>query len=109
MIESAIERAFKVAVEARGGICLKLGVTYQNGMPDRFVLMPNGVCAFVELKQRGKKPRAIQKWQHRRLEALGFRVFVLDRTSMIESTIAQIMNEPVEQNADEHVEGEPTA
>ena len=96
MIESSIEHAFKVAVEAKGGICLKLGVTYQNGMPDRLVLMPNGVCAFVELKQKGKKPRAIQKWQHERLRKLGYKVFVLDRTSQIDDTIKQILDEDVE-------------
>lgn len=92
MIESSIEHAFKVAVEAKGGICLKLGITYQNGMPDRLVLMPNGICAFVELKQKGKKPRAIQKWQHERLRKLGYKVFVLDRTSQIDDTINQILD-----------------
>ena len=99
MIESSIEKAFKEAVEAKGGICLKLGVTYQNGMPDRLVLMPNGVCAFVELKQKGKKPRAIQQWQHERLRKLGYKVAVLDRTSEIEHTIKYILGD---------VEGEPT-
>ena len=92
MIESHIEHTFKVAVEAKGGICLKLGITYQNGMPDRLVLMPNGICAFVELKQNGKKPRAIQKWQHERLRKLGYKVFVLDRTSQIDDVINQILN-----------------
>lgn len=96
MIESSIEHAFKVAVEAKGGICLKLGVTYQNGMPDRLVLMPNGICAFVELKQKGKKPIAIQKWQHERLRKLGYKVFVLDRTSQIDDIIKQILDEDVE-------------
>lgn len=96
MIESAIEHAFKVAVEARGGMCLKLGVTYQNGMPDRLVLMPKGRCAFVELKQKGKKPRAIQKWQHDRLRRLGYKVFVLDRTSQIEEVINQILDDNAE-------------
>lgn len=99
MIESSIEHAFKVAVEAMGGICLKLGVTYQNGMPDRLVLMPNGICAFVELKQKGKKPRAIQKWQHERLRKLGYKVFVLDRTSQIDDTIKQILDEDVERKS----------
>lgn len=92
MIESAIEHYFKVAVEAKGGICLKLGITYQNGMPDRLVLFPNGICAFVELKQQGKKPRAIQRWQHERLRKLGYRVFVLDRTSQIYDVINQILD-----------------
>lgn len=99
MIESSIEHAFKVAVEAMGGICIKLGVTYQNGMPDRLVLMPNGICAFVELKQKGKKPRAIQKWQHERLRKLGYKVFVLDRTSQIDDTIKQILYEDVERKS----------
>ena len=101
MMERDIEHAFKVAVEAKGGLCLKLGVTYQNGMPDRLVLMPNGICAFVELKQKGKKPRAIQRWQHERLRKLGYKVFVLDRTSDIENVINQIL--------DSDVTGKPTA
>lgn len=95
MIESAIERAFKVAVESRGGICLKLGVTYQNGMPDRFVLLPKGVCGFVELKQKGKKPRPIQRWQHKRLTALGYKVAVLDRTSEIDNVLDYIEGKDV--------------
>lgn len=93
MREANIEHAFKVAVEARGGICLKLGVTYQNGMPDRLVLFPEGICAFVELKQKGKKPRAIQKWQHERLRKLGYKVAVLDRTSEIDNTINYILEQ----------------
>lgn len=90
MVESALERKFRLAVEAEDGICLKLGLVYNNGMPDRLVLFPDGKCAFVELKQKGKKPRLIQKWQHDRLRALGYKVFVLDRPDDIEKTIKAI-------------------
>ncbi|WP_242790265.1 hypothetical protein [Allobaculum mucilyticum] len=41
----------------------------------------------MEVKAPGKKPRALQQVQMRRLKQLGFHVFVLDDARQIESIL----------------------
>ena len=76
MLEKTIERYFKKKIEENGGECIKL--TGLVGIPDRMVLLPEGKMFFVELKQKGKKPRAIQTFIHNKLRKLGFNVYVID-------------------------------
>lgn len=54
-----------------------------DGMPDRLVLLPDVVIAFVELKAPGKAPRPLQLARHRLLWSLGFQVYVIDSTEQI--------------------------
>ena len=89
-MEKDIERRFTKAVKAVGGIALKLVSPSYNGIPDRLVLMPVGKIGFVEVKDKGKKPRALQKVMNRKLTMLGFKVFVLDRPEQIEKIIKEI-------------------
>ena len=78
MRESKIEKALKTEVEKRKGLCIKLVPLFFAGIPDRLVLLPNGIMFFCELKTEGKQPRAIQRIVHERLRALGFNVEVAD-------------------------------
>ena len=56
-------------------------------MPDRLCLLPNGKIFFVELKSPGKKPRALQVNQIRKITNLGQRVYVVDSKEMVDNIL----------------------
>ena len=88
--EKQIEQALVRAVKNSGGIALKFVSPGFDGMPDRIVLLPHGVIAFVEVKAPGKKPRALQVSRHGMLRKLGFRVYVLDSEEQIGGILDEI-------------------
>ena len=90
MLEKTIERKLTVAVKKAGGIAVKFVSPSFDGMPDRLVLLPDGVCAFVEVKAPNKKPRPLQKARHKMLKRLGFKVYVLDDAEQIGGIIDEI-------------------
>ncbi|MDH4657340.1 VRR-NUC domain-containing protein [Corynebacterium pyruviciproducens] len=90
MREKDIEQKFKKAVEAHGGICLKLDPTTLVGIPDRLAILPGNHIAFIELKAPGKHPRPIQIHRHNQLRAIGCKVGILDNPNNIESLIHEI-------------------
>lgn len=61
-----------------------------NGMPDRLVIFPGGIIAFVEVKAPGKKPGALKLSRHRLLKRFGFRVYTLDNIDDIGGMIDEI-------------------
>lgn len=77
-LESEIERKLCNYVKSAGGICWKFVSPGTVGVPDRIVLLPIGKIIFVELKQEGKRMRAMQRHRREQLEALGFTVLVID-------------------------------
>ena len=83
MLEKQIENKLTRSVKKAGGIALKFVSPSFAGMPDRLVLSPDGVCAFVELKAPGKKPRPLQVARHKMLRSLGYRVYVIDGIEQI--------------------------
>lgn len=83
MLEKQIENTLIRSVKKAGGIALKFVSPSFVGMPDRLVLLPDGVCAFVELKAPGKKPRPLQVSRHKMLRSLGYRVYVIDGIEQI--------------------------
>ena len=90
MLEKTIEHKLAVTVKKHGGIAVKFVSPNYDGMPDRLVLLPDGVCAFVEVKAPNKKPRPLQKARHKMLKRLGFNVYVLDDTEQIGGIIDEI-------------------
>lgn len=60
MREKTVEAKLVAAVKAMGGLSPKFISPGYDGMPDRLVLLPNGILAFVELKAPGKKLRPLQ-------------------------------------------------
>lgn len=66
-----------------GGIALKFVSPGHAGVPDRLVLLPNGRMGFVEVKAPDKQPRPLQAASHKKLRALGFKVYVLDDPEQI--------------------------
>lgn len=90
MREKTTEQKLIRAVKSRDGICPKFVSPGMDGMPDRLVLLPGGKIGFVEAKALGKKPRLLQRKRHRQLQALGFKVFVLDDPGQIPEIIREV-------------------
>ena len=83
MREKEIEKMLTKAVKNRGGKAFKFVSPNMAGVPDRLVLLPGGRAAFAELKATGEKMRALQIKRKRQLEALGFKVYCIDRAEQI--------------------------
>ena len=83
MREKELEKKLTLEVKKRGGLAVKFVSPGFDGMPDRIVLMPGGIIAFVEVKAPGKRPRPLQIARHKFLRGLGFLVFVLNDESQI--------------------------
>ena len=83
MREKELEKKLTLEVKKRGGLAVKFVSPGFDGMPDRIVLMPRGIIAFVEVKAPGKRPRPLQIARHKFLRGLGFLVFVLDNEKKI--------------------------
>jgi hypothetical protein len=86
-LEKHIEKACGSIARQRGWVYWKLTVMGFPGVPDRLILAPGGCAAFVEFKAPGKKPTALQEAWHRRLRALGFKVYVIDNVEAFEAVI----------------------
>lgn len=87
MRESTIEAYLRDRVKELGGKAYKFVSPGNDGVPDRLVCLPGGLAIFVELKAPGKKPTNMQRFQHGKLQALGFSVWVIDSKSMVDSFI----------------------
>ena len=83
MREKVVEGKLVRAVKKAGGLAVKLTSPGLSGMPDRLVILPAGCVAFVEVKAPGKTLRPLQVRRKGQLEALGFRVYCVDRLEQI--------------------------
>ena len=92
MLEKMIENKLTLAVKKAGGIAVKFVSPSFAGMPDRLVLLPDGVIAFAELKAPGKKPRPLQEARHRLLRRLGFKVYVIDSVEQIGGMLCELLS-----------------
>lgn len=90
MREKKIETMLVQAVAACNGWAVKLTSPSAAGLPDRIILLPGGAAAFVEVKAPGKKPRPLQLSIHRKLNGLGFPVYVLDDSSQIPVILEEV-------------------
>ena len=88
LTEKDIERKLVKAVKAAGGLALKFTSPGYAGVPDRIVLMPEGMMCFAELKAPGKVMRPLQLKKKKELESLGFRVFCIDSIEQIQEVIS---------------------
>ena len=90
MLEKHIERKLTDAIKSRDGMALKQ--TGMAGIPDRLVLLPNGKCAFVELKAPGEKPRKLQEIRMQQPRKLGFKTYVVDGVEQIGGVLDEIQS-----------------
>jgi len=85
--EKVLEKYLVAEVKKLGGWAVKLLSGLVTGLPDRLILLPGGVVAFVEVKTTGKKASYIQAKIHNNLREIGFRVEVLDSKEGINNFI----------------------
>ena len=91
MLESGIEARLKDRVKQIGGRCVKWISPGWSGVPDRIVLMPGERIVFVELKQKGKKERPLQKRRQTQLREMGFTVYeTVDTYEKVEQIIEDL-------------------
>lgn len=77
--EKDLERTFSGMLNRTKKVwAVKLLSSFVKGLPDRMVLCRGGYVGFAEIKTTGRKPTRMQSLVHGKLEALGFKVFVID-------------------------------
>jgi hypothetical protein len=87
--EKDLERTFAEKLNRTKKVwVIKLLSTFIKGLPDRMILCQGGYVGFAEIKTTGKKPAKIQLLIHSKLEALGFKVFVIDDLESRDSAIS---------------------
>jgi phosphoserine phosphatase len=85
--EKTLEKKLGERVHALGGWSLKFLPFIVAGLPDRICLFPGGRVAFAEIKTTGQKLRPVQEAVIRKLERLGFEVYIIDCTDNINELI----------------------
>lgn len=91
IIERDIEAFLVKRVEHLGGRCLKFPATFEEGIPDRLVILPRGKVAFVELKRpKGGRLSAMQKYQIKKLRDLGCKVFVVKNHEEVNAMLEEL-------------------
>lgn len=95
MREKTVEAALREAVEDEGGLCLKWVCPGHTGVPDRIILFPGGVIAFVELKRPGAKVKAggLQEWWREKLAGLGFPCYEISTVEQATQLACQLSTE----------------
>ncbi|NWO20170.1 MULTISPECIES: VRR-NUC domain-containing protein [Leptotrichia] len=87
MSEKEIENYLVRKIKNKKGTAYKFTSPGNSGVPDRICMLPNGKIFFVELKSPGKKPRALQVNQIRKITNLGQRVYVVDSKEMVDRVL----------------------
>lgn len=91
--EKLLERTFAEKLNATKKVwCIKLPANFVAGLPDRVVFCKGGYVGFAEIKTTGQKPRPIQLAIHKRLEALGFKVLIVDSHETRDEAITFFLN-----------------
>lgn len=90
MREKEIEKYLREEIKKLGGIAYKFTSPGNSGVPDRLVLLPYGVMAFVELKAPGGKTTAIQDRQISRIQKLDFDVYVIDSKEKVDEFVFEM-------------------
>jgi hypothetical protein len=78
MTEAQIEKKVCDYVKSKGGIAYKFVSPARRSVPDRMIILPNGVLFFIEFKKPGGKLTSGQEREIARLTVLGRVVFVVD-------------------------------
>lgn len=91
--EKYLERTLSEKLNKSGyAWSIKLLSTFVRGLPDRLILCNGGYVCFAEIKTTGKKPTAIQKFIHERLNNLGFTVFIVDTKESMNEVLEHVKN-----------------
>lgn len=87
MRESMIETYLVKQVKKAGGVAEKFYSRSKKGLPDRVVSWPRSRVDWVELKAPGEKPSAAQRRDHKRREAMGHEVWVIDSKGAVDQYV----------------------
>ena len=90
--ESVVEKHLKQQVERRGGQVRKVKFLGHDGAPDRLVLFPANIAAWVELKSATGKLRPSQEREHERLREMGQDVEVIRTEAEADRLIDRLYN-----------------
>lgn len=91
MIEKDVESFLRKRVEHLGGRCIKMPAVYEEGIPDRLVIIPEGRIAFVELKRpKGGRLSEMQKYQIQKLRELGCNVYILHNYAEVNAMLEEL-------------------
>ena len=96
--ESEVEQALRRAVEDEGGLCLKWVCPGHRGVPDRILLFPGELIAFVELKRPGAKVKAggLQEWWREKIQSFSFRCYEISTVEQAKSVVSTLSTESME-------------
>ena len=90
ILEKDIEKYLRDEIKKVGGIVYKFVSPSNAGVPDRLVLLPGRWSLFVELKAPGKKTRAVQDRQIRKIRNLDFSVLIIDSKKQVDDLVKMI-------------------
>ena len=93
MLEAYIEQKGSKLVKEQGGFYLKLSALRFAGLPDRLVLLKHAVLAFIEVKKDGGVLSPKQIHVHKKLKALGFRVYTVFSHDELFTVIQKLVKE----------------
>ena len=95
MAERDVEARLVRGVRRLGGVCWKWVSPGRVGVPDRIVLLPHGVVAFVEVKDDEGEVSKQQEITLREIRDLGHDVFVVRGVDGVD-TLLERMKEAVD-------------
>lgn len=95
MREKDIERHLRLKVEKLGGLCYKWVSPSNAGVPDRIVMLPGGITAFVEVKSPVGVLSMQQKAKINKMKELGQNVYILNSMNKIDDLIELIQEEAI--------------
>ena len=97
LLEVGVERAIKrwAGKHKDDLMYWKFTVPGLRGVPDRIALFRGGRCVFFELKSKGKRPRKLQVWLHKKLRAFGFPCHVFDSADSAINCLEEYLNERI--------------
>lgn len=94
VVEKDIESYLRKRVEQLGGRCLKFPAVFEEGIPDRLVILPLNKIIFVELKRpKGGRLSPMQVYQIGKLRDLGCKVYVIKNKDEVEEMIQENKND----------------
>jgi hypothetical protein len=89
-LEKSIERALVMAIKGVGGEAIKMAPKGLKGVPDRLIVLPNGVTIWCEMKRPTGRLAAAQRVWHDRLRSMGHIVVVLWSEADVDAVIGAI-------------------
>lgn len=91
-LEKNIEKRGSAVAKRFGAWPIKLAIIGGRGWPDHTIVAPGGRIAFIEYKRPGGEFQPLQKYVHKRLKFLGFRVEVITSNDQVDEFFEEFFN-----------------